>query len=562
MLHELRIENVAVIENADVHFGSGLNVITGETGAGKSIVIDSIAAITGARIGRDLIRNGANRATITAVFDRIDADRWLLENDIDCDDEELIVQRRITSEGKSSCRVCGYPVNAAQLRTLGESLLEIHGQNDGLKLLDERHHLSALDHFAEISLSEYQEQYERLRSMVQEQERLNMDDTEKERLQEKLSEAVNELEKANIRPDEQDELIERRDLLRNSEKLTEALHIARDALDGEGGALGAVQNAAWQCHHAAAFASQLSTTAESLDQVIFLLNDAGETLRDFEDSLNFSPEEYDQIEIRLRELSRLERKYRRSLEELPLFLEECRTRLNEISFSEDHLQQLKKDIARQEKICYNLARNLHEKREKASAKLSEEIESELHDLSMPSARFQVVIEYSDSLTASGCDRAHFMLSANKGEPLGRINRIASGGELSRIMLAMKQVLTKGDLIPTMIFDEIDTGVSGIAAQRVGEKLAALSSNKQVLCVTHLPQIASMADRHFVILKNETADRTSTDVILLDHEGKKNEIARLHGGDHITDTTLRSAEEQLQNAEHYKNMMKEKKHGSV
>ena len=350
MLRELKIENIAVIERADIRFDEGLNVMTGETGAGKSIVIDSIAALTGARVSRDLIRSGAERATVTGVFDRADAAEWLRENELDEDDDsdELIIQRRITRDGKSSCRVCGSPVSAQQLRELGSNLLEIHGQNDGLQLLDEKRHLAALDRFAGLDLETYREAYRTLCEEREERERLNLDEEEKELLSQRLAEAVSELERAELRPEEREELTARRDLLRNSEKLTEALHIASEALNGEEGAMNGAQTAAWQCRHAAGFAPELGSAADTLEQAIFLLSDASETLRDFEESLNFSPEEYDRIEERLRELSRLERKYRRSLEDLPAYFEECRNRLEEISFSEERLSQLDREIARQE----------------------------------------------------------------------------------------------------------------------------------------------------------------------------------------------------------------------
>ena len=562
MLRELHIENIAVIEHADIPFGAGLNVMTGETGAGKSIVIDSIAAVTGARVSRELIRSGAERATVIAVFDREEAEDWLRENDIDSEDEELIVQRRVTAEGKSSCRVCGYPVSAAQLKALGELLLELHGQNDGLQLLDERKHLSALDRYASLDLSEYRENYRKLCDLIEERDRLNLDEEEKEHLRDRLTEAVSELEKADLRDGEREELTARRDLLRNSEKLNEALHIAAESLNGDEGAITGAQNAAWQCRHAASYATELSAAAANLDQAVFLMTDAVEMMRDFEESLSFSPEEYDRIEQRLRDFSRLERKYRRNLEDLPDYLEKCRVRLEEISFSEEHLQKLEREILKQEKQCRILAEKLREKRRNASVHLSKQIEEELHDLSMPSARFEVELIPTAELSITGADNVRFLLSANRGEPTGRISRIASGGELSRIMLAMKQVLSRGDAVPTMIFDEIDTGVSGIAAQRVGEKLASLAEKKQVLCVTHLPQIASMADRHFIIEKTERGERTQTEVTLLDHSGSRKEIARLHGGDNITETTLQSAEEQLQYADQFKKSVKEKKHGSL
>ena len=488
MLRELRIENIAVIERADIRFDAGLNVMTGETGAGKSIVIDSIAALTGARVSRDLIRSGAERATVTGVFDRADAAEFLRDNELDDDDDsdELIVQRRITRDGKSSCRICGSPVSAQQLRELGSRLLEIHGQNDGLQLLDEKRHLAALDRFAGLDPEPYRDAYRTLCSMREERERLNLDEEEKERLSLRLTEAVAELERASLRPEEREELTARRDLLRNSEKLTEALHIAEEALNGDEGALSGAQTAAWQCRHAAGFAPEMGSAADTLEQAIFLLSDAAESLRDFEESLSFSPEEYDRIEERLRELSRLERKYRRSLEDLPAYLDECRSRLEEISFSEERLLQLDREIKKQEKHCIALAEALREKRETASGTLARLIEKELHDLSMPAARFQVELTPLPELGPAGLDSARFLLSANRGELPGRISRIASGGELSRIMLAMKQVLSRSDPIPTLIFDEIDTGVSGIAAQRVGEKLAPAADcrNGRPACRDH------------------------------------------------------------------------------
>ncbi len=566
MLRELRIENIAVIEHTEIRFGPGLNIMTGETGAGKSIVIDSIAAISGARVSRDLIRSGAERATVTGVFDSSDAADWLRENELDPDDDsdELIIQRRITRDGKSSCRVCGVPVSVQQLKELGTFLLEIHGQNDGMQLLDERCHLSALDRFAGLDLGPYHEAYSRLCELREERERLNLDEVEKEQLSVSLRETVKELEGASLRPEERDELTARRNLLRNAEKLTEALQTADEALCGDEGALNSVQTAAWQCRHAADFSQELNEPAKLLEEALFLLNDAAERLRDFQDELNFSPEEYDRIEQRLRELNRLERKYRRNLEDLPAYLDECLARLEEISFSEERILQLDKEIRKQENRCLSLAEELHSRRQTASELIASQIENELRELSMPAAHFRVELISLPQLSSVGLDSARFLLSANQGEEPGRISRIASGGELSRIMLAMKQVLSRSDPVPTMIFDEIDTGVSGIAAQRVGEKLAKLSGEKQVLCVTHLPQIAAMADEHAVIVKNEQDGRTLTEVIPLDHVGRQREIARLHGGENITETTLRSAEEQLEYARQYKKQHqdKEKRNGRV
>ena len=563
MLRELKIENVAVIAHADISFEPGLNVLTGETGAGKSIIIDSIAAVSGMRVSRDLVRSGAEKAVVTAVFDSDHAEDWLSDNEIEAEDQQLILQRRITADGKSSCRVNGFPVTASQMRELCSLLLELHGQNDGAQLLDERTHLASLDRYADLDISEYQDSYRKFRNLQKERENLLADEAEKEHLQIVLTETVEELEKAAVRQGEQEELRTRRDILRNSEKLKEALQITRDALTSDDGALSHAQLAARQCRRAASFADELVSVSEELEQAAALLGDADESLREFEEKLNDSAEDYDRLEQRLRDLARWERKYRCTADELPGYLETCRNRLKELSFSEEHLQHLNGMIKKQEAYCHELADRLHVRRTEAAKSLGNQVEGELRDLAMPFARFLVELDTLPELKPDGKDTAKFLLSANKGEEPGRISRIASGGELSRIMLALKNAFSRKDPVPTMIFDEIDTGVSGIAAQRVGEKLASLSAEKQVLCVTHLPQIAVMADRHCLIEKSDVTDRTETRVHLLSHSGRLEELARLNGGENITETTLLSAEEQLQYAENYKARLKgAMKNGSI
>ena len=563
MLHELRIENVAVIAQAELRFEAGLNVLTGETGAGKSIIIDSISAVTGARSNRELVRTGAAKARVTAVFDAAPAAEWLTENELEAEEDRLILQRSIAADGKSSCRVNGIPVSVTQMRQLGSLLLELHGQNDGIQLLDERRHLAALDRYADLSLAEYREQYRKLRELRKERERLLADEAEKEHLQVVLSETVAELERAAVSVGEQEELSARRDLLRNAEKLKEALLAARDALSSDTGALNQAQLAAYQCRRASAFSEELSSVAEELEQASALLSDAEESLRGLEEDLNVSDDDYDRLEQRLRDLSRWERKYRCTADELPAYLESCRTRLEELNFSGEYLEKLNRAIQKQEALCREEASRLHREREAAGKRLAARVEQELHDLAMPNAKFLADLEQLPELGPDGTDAARFLLSANKGEAPGRISRIASGGELSRIMLSLKNVLSANDPVPTMIFDEIDTGVSGIAAQRVGEKLASLSAGKQVLCVTHLPQIAMMADLHCVIEKEESGERTVTLVRPLDREGRLRELARLTGGENITEITLRSADEQLRHADRYKEILKgEQKHGSL
>lgn len=556
MLNELHIENIAVIEKADISFAPGLNVLTGETGAGKSIIIDSIGAVLGERVSRDLVRRGAEKGTVTAVFDADCAAAWLEENEIDSDGE-LIIQRRITLDGKSSCRICGTPVTAAQLKELAAMLVDIHGQNDGRQLMDERRHMAYLDSFGHLdgALAAYRAEYDRFSAIKKEMAALSMDEIEKARLSDSLKYQIEELERANIKPGEKDTLSARRDLLRNSEKLTEALDEAFSALyGGDDNAVSMSQNAAYYAAKAANYAPELEQAANAVNDAAFALADAAETLRDFKDSLDFSPEEYDNIETRLSLLNKIERKYGRTDEELCVYLDECRRKLDDIEYADDRLVKLEKELSAQKTQCVKAAAALSAQRREKAAELEKRIVTELRELNMPSVRFAVEfvpVDNEQGFDASGADKIRFIMSANAGEELGRISKIASGGELSRIMLAMKNVFAENDPVGTMVFDEIDTGVSGIAAQRVAEKLFAVSKGRQVMCVTHLPQIAAMADSHYLIAKHEEGGRTYTEVNGLTREGRRRELARLHGGDFITETTLASAEEQLAAAEAFK-----------
>ncbi len=557
MLNELHIENIAVIERADISFSKGLNVLTGETGAGKSIVIDSIGAVLGERVSRELVRRGAEKGVVTASFDMTPyTEQWLRENEIDSDDE-LILQRRITADGKSSCRVCGTPVTVSQMKELAAFLVDIHGQNDGRQLMDERRHMEYLDRFGRLDapIDAYRAEYKKYTGIKKEIERLSMDEIEKERLSDTLSYQIAELERAELKEGEYDTLVSRRDLLRNSEKLTEAIDEAISALyGGDDNAVSLAQNAAYYAGKAAAITPELESVAANINDAAFALADAAETLRDFHDDLDFSPEEYDRLESRIAQLNKLQRKYGRDIDGLIEYLDECRRKLDDIQYADDRLAKLDRELEKQSAVCHASAEKLSRERRSAASELETRIVSELRELNMPSVRFAVEflpVESEQGFDANGSDVIRFIMSANAGEELGRISRIASGGELSRIMLAMKNVFAENDPVATMIFDEIDTGVSGIAAQRVGEKLYSVSKGKQVMCVTHLPQIAAMADSHYAISKQERGGRTYTDVVLLDREGRRRELARLHGGDVVTATTLASAEEQLQAAENYK-----------
>ena len=556
MLTQLHIENIAVIEKADIEFRKGLTVLTGETGAGKSIIVDSLGAVLGARTSRELVRTGADKGVVTAVFETNNADKWLEDNDIDLEDE-IIIQRRISAEGKNSCRVCGVPVSVSQLRELGALLLDIHGQNDGRQLMDEANHLAYLDGYGDYgeTIDRFKSAYADYKACKKEIQRLSMDEIEKERMADSLQYQIDELEKAQLKVGEEEELTAKRDLLRNSEKLTEALNGAYNALyAADQNAQSLTDEASALIGRAAVIADDLRETADIIENASSLLFDASERIRDFRDSLEFSPEEYDNIESRLSLIKKLRRKYNMDEEAMLAHLDDCRRKLSELEYAGDMLIKLNKQLEKYVDNCKKIAAELSEKRRAVAESLEKRIVSELKDLSMPSVRFSVSVEPLESdvgFDATGADDVKFLISANAGEALGRISKIASGGELSRIMLAMKTVFSKNDPIETMVFDEIDTGVSGIAAQRVGEKMSDLSRGKQVLCITHLPQLAAIADNHDLIEKTERNGRTYTEVRELDRKGRALELARMHGGDNISELTLASAEEQLLAADKYR-----------
>ena len=556
MLTQLHIENIAVIEKADIEFGKGLTVLTGETGAGKSIIVDSLGAVLGARTSRELVRTGAEYGVVSAVFETDAAAKWFEDNDFEPEDE-VIIRRKISADGKNNCRVCGNPVTVSQLRQLGSLLLDIHGQNDGRQLMDEDSHLAYLDGFGKTSdeLAAFVEAYREYTACKREMDKLSMDEVEKERLADNLRYRIEELENAQLKVGEEDELIARRDLLRNSEKLTEALDGAYSALyacDENAGSL--VDEASALISKAALISDELRETADIIGNASSLIYDAAERIRDFRDGLEFSPDEYDRIETRTNQLRRLGRKYNADEEGMLKILDDSRRELAMLEYSDDMLKKLEKQLNEHKDNCTKKAAALTVCRKKAAEKLEARICSELRDLSMPSVRFNVSVEPMKSVLGfdkTGADEVRFLISANAGMELGRISKIASGGELSRIMLAMKTAFSDNDPIETMVFDEIDTGVSGVAAQRVGEKMSDLSRGKQVLCITHLPQIAALADSHDKIEKAEKDGKTFTVVKELDRQGRRMELARLYGGDVITETTLAGAEEQLAAADKYK-----------
>ena len=561
MLEALHIENIAVIEKAEIDFCGGLNVLTGETGAGKSIVIDALAAVTGGRTSREIVRSGAVGASVTAVFTGGgDVDGWLSENGVEPEsDGRVFIMRRIMADGKNTCRVNGCPVAVAQLRELGALLIDIHGQNDGRKLLDESTHLSCLDAFAGLGneLSAYRRKYDLLKEKEREIEALTMDEGEKERRTDMLRYQIDELTKADIRVGETAEKQARRDLLKNSAKLTDAVDEAFDALyggDRTDGVVTLAGEAESALQHASRYSAGLEPVCERLNELKCLAEDVAEDLRTLRGELNFSPEELDELEDRISKLNRLSRKYGGDEEQMLAFLDSAKQELENIEFSSDMLIKLRKEREVLAADAQETAAALSHKRKTAAKQLERRIKDELSQLNMAGVQFEVEfapVQGEIGLCPTGCDSVCFLMSANAGEAPGRISRIASGGELSRIMLAVKNVMSEGDPVGTMVFDEIDTGVSGVAAQRVAEKLASLSGARQVMCVTHLPQIAAMADAHYEVSKEQSGGRTYTYVNRLDLEGRKKEIARLTGGDNVTQTTLLSAGEQLEAARRFK-----------
>ena len=547
MLRLLHIENIAVIEQADILFEDGFNVMTGETGAGKSIVIDAISAILGERAYRDMIRTGMNKASVRAVFDRVPKLDWFSENDIPYEDE-ITVQREIFLDGKNLCKVNGLPVSVSVLKKLGFQLINIHGQHDSAALFDENYHLSFLDDYAcnEQLLEEYGEKYRAMQSLKHEIEHLSMDEGEKLRRMETLKYQIDEISRAELTIGEDEALESKRKLAQNAEKLADGLQDAALGLDGDDdteGAAAMLAQAERALSKIARFDESLSQIHDLVADLMYQAQDAAEQVKDRIYSLSYSADELERIEERLDTIHRLRRKYGATCEDILAYLERAKKELDEIEFADERMEQLQRKLQKAEQEACAMAQRLREARKQASVTLTERVLKELSDLDMKKVQFACQFTETE-LSQNGADAVAFYMSANLGEALKPLNKVASGGELARIMLAMKNVLAERDHVPTLIFDEVDTGVSGRAAQHVAEKLRAVSKNKQVLCVTHLPQLAALADTHFLIEKSEHDGRTFTAVTPLDFEGRKRELARIIGGSSITETTLQSAAEML------------------
>lgn len=547
MLRVLHIENIAVIECADIAFDRGFNVLTGETGAGKSIVIDAISAIIGERAYRDMIRTGTEKASVQAAFSDVPELSWFADNGVPYE-QETVIQREIFLDGRNVCRVNGSLVSVSVLRKLGGQLIDIHGQHDSASLFDEGSHLQFLDDFAanENLRTSYKEKYDAVMNLRREIEQISMDEGEKLRRMETLRYQIAEIEKAELEVGEDTVLEERRKLLQNSEKLSDGMETAVQALygnDDSDGAVALLQEAERELARLSRYTDAYAVIQEKLNDLMYQVQDVAEELWDAKDDLSYSPQELDRIEERLDTIHRLRKKYGATCEDILSYMARAKEELDKIEFADDYLEKLKKKLQKAEAEAWSAADTLTKNRQEKAKVLAMAICEELAQLDMPKVQFSCEFAKTE-LTPTGADGVAFYMSANAGEALKPMSKVASGGELARIMLAMKNVQAEKDRIDTLIFDEVDTGVSGRAAQKVAEKLRSVAQNKQVLCVTHLPQLAALADTHLLIAKEERSGRTYTTVTPLDKAGRTRELARIIGGTNITETTLRSAEEML------------------
>ena len=560
MLVELHVTNFALIDHLDLSFGAGLNILTGETGAGKSIIIDALGLALGERAGHDLVRTGAGKATVEAVFDLSHAPAEMRQKLIDAglsgdgsdEDDTLLVTRELAKNGsKSQCRINGRLMPVAVLKEIAEGLVDVHGQHEHQSLLAADRHIDILDNWGGKDALALRQQVADLSSeanaLKREREKLRTDARERARMLDLYRFQQEELGQANLRPDEEEELAADRTRLASSEKLSAAAAEAYTALSGgergAGGALDALNGALASVEHAANLDENLAPLVETLQSAVVYAEDAARDLRVYQESVESNPERLEEIEMRLDLIRTLKRKYGETIAEIIAYAADLTAKLDALENSEAREEELTTAIAAAETKLSAVAAKLTMARKKAAVKFAAGITRELTDLGMTATKFEVSIE-PQAVTSKGADKIEFLLSPNPGEPLRPLAKIASGGEMSRIMLAMKSVLAKSGTIPTMIFDEIDVGVGGRTAQTIGDKLEALAKDAQILCITHLPQIASRAATHFFIEKQVHDGRTTVSVAPLDSEGRIDEIARMLGGSRRSEAVVQHAREML------------------
>ncbi|WP_294385639.1 DNA repair protein RecN [uncultured Ruminococcus sp.] len=555
MLTTLYIENIAVIEKTSIDFSQGLNVLTGETGAGKSIIIDSINAIMGQRTSKELVRTGAKTALVTAQFDDVNdtVKAKLKELGYDNeDDDTLILQRSISAAGKSTCKINARPASVTVLKEVAKNLINIHGQHESYELFSPDTHIDYIDSFGELNseLDDYREKYKRYKALKKQLNEANSDESARLHEIDLLTYQTTELFNADVQPDEIEQLENERIVLMNSEKIFTLLNDSRELLDGDertAGGIEAVESAMNYIQRAASLNGEYESISESITDVYYNLRDCIEAISDAADSVESDPQRLEEIDERLDLLNRLTRKYGCECNELPSLAEKMQTRLEELLSYDKNRDQLEADYKEAENNALVAAQKLSEIRKKTAKIFSERVREEMSFLNMPNVQIVTQFENTD-FYEKGTDKIEFLISANPGEPPRPVAKIASGGELSRMMLAIKTVLASTDDIDTLIFDEVDTGISGSAAQKVGMKLKEVSKSSQVLCVTHQAQLAALADAHYLISKQVEDGRTFTQVKLLDFDGRKHELARIIGGVSITDAALAHAESMLKESE--------------
>lgn len=553
MLKTLVIENIAVIKKAQIEFTGGLNVLTGETGAGKSIVVDSINAILGERTSRELVRAGSDNAFVNAYFEDINDDIKLKLNEYDIPIEEdgsLLLSRKISAGGKSVCRVNGLPVTVGILKDIGTHLVNIHGQHDSQALLNPDFHYKFVDAYADCDelLAEYKESFKSFLNIRRQLKSLTSDADERDKQSEILDYQIKELRDADIKVGEWEELKHRKSVILNSQAILNALNTLLGAVNGDDenqGIQSVLSSSDKEITALLDADSQLKPIKEKLDSAEDLLESIKDLISDKMESLDFQPDELDKIEERLDILYTFSNKYGETEQDMLYYLADAERKRALFDNSEQDLERLNAEYDSSLEKTQSLALKLSEVRQKAAEKLGDEICSQLEFLDMPGVKF--VTQFSKgNLSSVGVDKIEFLIRTNPGEEPKPLAKIASGGELSRIMLAIKSIIAKSDSIATLIFDEIDTGVSGKASRKIGLKLKEVGENAQVICVTHSAQIASAADSHFLIKKEYTDNAAFTQIMPLDFEGRKYELARIMGGLNVTESLLKSAEEMLDN----------------
>ena len=557
MLSQLYIQNIAVIEKVQVAFEKGLNVFTGETGAGKSIVIDAINAVLGNRTSRDLVRTGAPKALVTALFEEIgdETKEQLLSLGFEPEEDgSLLLSREIAADGKTSCKIGGRPATVSILREVAQSLINIHGQHDNQSLLMPEQHLGYIDQFGKTNrlLLSYRTEYAYFTELQRKLRQLQVNEQEKEQKIDLLTYQINEITAAGLYSGEEEELLTAKKRMQNIAKIVESLHIAHDLLSGgdeTDGVLSMLDQTEDQMRQLQDYYPDMK--ADKLMDIRYELEEISESLREALSDSEVDPQEMDRVEERLDLIFRLKRKYGNSIDEILAFGERAQQELDSITRSEEIEGKLRKELEKSSVELMEIAGQLSEKRQAAAQLFQQQVCEELAFLDMPSVRFLVHCE-TDEPDESGIDRMEFYITTNPGEPPKPIGKVASGGELSRIMLSLKNVIAEGDRVGTLIFDEVDTGVSGRAAQKIGRKLKQASGGRQIICVTHLAQVAAFADTHLLISKNVRDERTFTTVQPLSQEERVQELARIMGGENITEPVLASARELILQAKENEN----------